>query len=214
MYVGWKGGGRRADREREKKTTTADDLPLLSLSPPHSQKVSTALFFKWNSQLGPPYQVLVDTNFINFSIKNKVQKKKGGGKKRRGGKVPAPTPFCHPLLHFSMFSLSSFPLTGRPGPGHDGLPVRPVHALHHRLRPGRTGKAGPKIPGRPEGRQGPPPRTPALRARGHVRGRLPGRPGERPQVLHRRHLRQGPAAPHSQGAGRAHHVPGGAAVHD
>lgn len=37
------------------------------------EKTPTALFFKYNSQLGPPYQVLVDTNFINFSIKNKVQ---------------------------------------------------------------------------------------------------------------------------------------------
>lgn len=35
--------------------------------------MSSALFFKYNTQLGPPYQVLVDTNFINFSIKNKVQ---------------------------------------------------------------------------------------------------------------------------------------------
>lgn len=37
------------------------------------QKTSSALFFKYNSQLGPPYQVLIDTNFINFAIKNKVQ---------------------------------------------------------------------------------------------------------------------------------------------
>ncbi len=37
------------------------------------EKTSTALFFKYNTQLGPPYQVLVDTNFINFSIKNKVR---------------------------------------------------------------------------------------------------------------------------------------------
>jgi rRNA-processing protein FCF1 len=35
--------------------------------------VSTALFFQYNAQLGPPYQVLVDTNFINFAIKNKVR---------------------------------------------------------------------------------------------------------------------------------------------
>ena len=33
---------------------------------------SSALFFKHNSALGPPYQVIVDTNFINFSIQNKV----------------------------------------------------------------------------------------------------------------------------------------------
>ena len=38
----------------------------------HRQKTSSALFFKYNSQLGPPYQVLLDTNFINFAIKNKV----------------------------------------------------------------------------------------------------------------------------------------------
>jgi U3 small nucleolar RNA-associated protein 24 len=47
-------------------------LPHNTTQPNNSQKVSTALFFKWNSQLGPPYQVLVDTNFINFSIKNKI----------------------------------------------------------------------------------------------------------------------------------------------
>lgn len=30
------------------------------------------MFFKYNTALGPPFRVLVDTNFINFSIKNKV----------------------------------------------------------------------------------------------------------------------------------------------
>ncbi len=38
----------------------------------HRDKTPTALFFKYNTQLGPPYQVLLDTNFINFTIKNKV----------------------------------------------------------------------------------------------------------------------------------------------
>ena len=33
---------------------------------------SSALFFKFNEQLGPPYYVLLDTNFINFSIRNKL----------------------------------------------------------------------------------------------------------------------------------------------
>ncbi|XP_070577249.1 rRNA-processing protein FCF1 homolog [Ptychodera flava] len=33
---------------------------------------SSALFFKYNTQLGPPYHILIDTNFINFSIKNKI----------------------------------------------------------------------------------------------------------------------------------------------
>lgn len=33
---------------------------------------SSALFFQYNTQLGPPYHILIDTNFINFSIKNKL----------------------------------------------------------------------------------------------------------------------------------------------
>ncbi|KAL5156179.1 rRNA-processing protein FCF1 [Glycine soja] len=33
---------------------------------------SSALFFQYNTALGPPYRILVDTNFINFSIQNKV----------------------------------------------------------------------------------------------------------------------------------------------
>eukprot|EP00877_Chromochloris_zofingiensis_P013571 jgi/Chrzof1/8468/Cz03g11200.t1 len=41
------------------------------------EKVSSALFFKYNTQLGPPYHVLIDTNFINFSIKNKIDLVKG-----------------------------------------------------------------------------------------------------------------------------------------
>ncbi|KAK4753234.1 hypothetical protein SAY87_022032 [Trapa incisa] len=39
--------------------------------------VPSALFFKYNTALGPPYNVLVDTNFINFSIQNKLDLEKG-----------------------------------------------------------------------------------------------------------------------------------------
>ncbi|KAK2080714.1 rRNA-processing protein fcf1 [Prototheca wickerhamii] len=38
----------------------------------HVDATPTALFFRYNTQLGPPYQVLIDTNFINFSIRNKI----------------------------------------------------------------------------------------------------------------------------------------------
>lgn len=31
-----------------------------------------ALFFRYNTNLGPPYRILLDTNFINFSIQNKL----------------------------------------------------------------------------------------------------------------------------------------------
>lgn len=45
---------------------------------PHALKItnapqsSSALFFQYNTQLGPPYHILVDTNFVHFSIKNKL----------------------------------------------------------------------------------------------------------------------------------------------
>lgn len=44
--------------------------------PRNIPNVSSALFFKYNTALGPPYQVLVDTNFINFSIQNKLDLEK------------------------------------------------------------------------------------------------------------------------------------------
>jgi hypothetical protein len=37
-----------------------------------SEAVPTGMFFRYNTALGPPFRVLIDTNFINFSIKNKV----------------------------------------------------------------------------------------------------------------------------------------------
>lgn len=33
---------------------------------------SSTLFFNYNQSLGPPYSIICDTNFINFSIKNKL----------------------------------------------------------------------------------------------------------------------------------------------
>ncbi|KAK9476869.1 Fcf1-domain-containing protein [Lipomyces japonicus] len=35
-------------------------------------QVSAALFFQYNQNLAPPYQILIDTNFINFSIQKKI----------------------------------------------------------------------------------------------------------------------------------------------
>ena len=37
-----------------------------------SPQTASSMFFRYNSALGPPYQVLVDTNFLNFSISNKL----------------------------------------------------------------------------------------------------------------------------------------------
>lgn len=50
------------------RSETHTDTPLRQIT-----QAPTALFFAHNTQLGPPYQVLVDTNFINFSIKNKLE---------------------------------------------------------------------------------------------------------------------------------------------
>mmetsp|Transcript_24427 Transcript_24427/g.73306 ORF Transcript_24427/g.73306 Transcript_24427/m.73306 type:complete len:196 (-) Transcript_24427:9-596(-) len=36
------------------------------------QQTPTSMFFAHNSALGPPFHVIVDTNFLNFSIKNKI----------------------------------------------------------------------------------------------------------------------------------------------
>lgn len=43
----------------------------------HQQLSSTSMFFHYNQQLGPPFYVICDTNFISFSIKNKIDITKG-----------------------------------------------------------------------------------------------------------------------------------------
>ena len=49
------------------KKVNDDELELKEV-----QKVSSALFFASNTNIRPPYQVIIDTNFINFSIQNKL----------------------------------------------------------------------------------------------------------------------------------------------
>mmetsp|Transcript_43631 Transcript_43631/g.110064 ORF Transcript_43631/g.110064 Transcript_43631/m.110064 type:complete len:188 (+) Transcript_43631:64-627(+) len=36
-------------------------------------EVPSSMFFRYNNALGPPYHVIIDTNFINFSIQNKLE---------------------------------------------------------------------------------------------------------------------------------------------
>uniref|UniRef100_A0A1I7XNU8 PINc domain-containing protein n=1 Tax=Heterorhabditis bacteriophora TaxID=37862 RepID=A0A1I7XNU8_HETBA len=35
------------------------------------------MFMKFNTQLGPPFHVLIDTNFVNFAVKNRLDVMKG-----------------------------------------------------------------------------------------------------------------------------------------
>ncbi|GFT24910.1 rRNA-processing protein FCF1 homolog [Nephila pilipes] len=50
------------------KKKKKDDKPKIKEVP----QCSSALFFKYNTQLGPPFHVIIDTNFVNFSVKNKL----------------------------------------------------------------------------------------------------------------------------------------------
>lgn len=40
-------------------------------------QISTAMFLRYNDQLGPPFHVIVDTNFINFAIKYRIDLMQG-----------------------------------------------------------------------------------------------------------------------------------------
>ena len=57
-----------AEREKKKQKRLAE-----AAEPHHVEQVPTALFFSNNEQLGPPYYVIVDTNFLNACIKNKIE---------------------------------------------------------------------------------------------------------------------------------------------
>jgi U3 small nucleolar RNA-associated protein 24 len=54
-------------QQEKKRKDEAENSKVRELTP-----VASSLFFRHNRALIPPYQVLVDTNFINFSIKNKL----------------------------------------------------------------------------------------------------------------------------------------------
>ncbi|CAI2381130.1 unnamed protein product [Moneuplotes crassus] len=56
--------------EEEKKETKRSRLTKMEIKKIEKERV--ALFFSHNKELGPPYQVLLDTNFINFSIQYKL----------------------------------------------------------------------------------------------------------------------------------------------
>ena len=61
-----------ADRAPPKKKKKEDPQELKTTEAPAS---SSAMFFQYNTALGPPYHILIDTNFVNISIKNLYVKK-------------------------------------------------------------------------------------------------------------------------------------------
>ncbi|KAJ2481636.1 rRNA-processing protein fcf1 [Coemansia sp. RSA 2131] len=39
----------------------------------HVDRESSTMFFKYNTALGPPYHIIIDTNFINFALQNRLE---------------------------------------------------------------------------------------------------------------------------------------------
>ncbi|XP_004402515.1 PREDICTED: rRNA-processing protein FCF1 homolog [Odobenus rosmarus divergens] len=62
-------GLKEKDRLKPKKKEKKDPSALKEREVPQHP---SCLFFQYNTQLGPPYHILVDTNFINSSIKAKL----------------------------------------------------------------------------------------------------------------------------------------------
>ncbi|KAL6047266.1 rRNA-processing protein fcf1 [Balamuthia mandrillaris] len=58
----------KEQKQAEQKNKKKDEELVKSVP-----QASSALFFRHNTQLGPPYYVILDTNFINFSIQNKLE---------------------------------------------------------------------------------------------------------------------------------------------
>lgn len=59
--------------QKEKPKQKKDDPELTKQVP----QVSSALFFQYNEAIKPPYQILLDTNFFNFSIQKKIDINRG-----------------------------------------------------------------------------------------------------------------------------------------
>ena len=62
-------------KKNQKKAEEKRKKALAAAAPRHVEQAVSALFFQYNAQLGPPYHIIVDTNFINFAIKNKIDRK-------------------------------------------------------------------------------------------------------------------------------------------
>ncbi|XP_040564920.1 rRNA-processing protein FCF1 homolog [Lepeophtheirus salmonis] len=62
----------RIKEEHRVKPNKEKKKDLQEIEETVAPQVSSALFFQYNTQLGPPFHVIIDTNFINFSIKNKM----------------------------------------------------------------------------------------------------------------------------------------------
>ncbi len=90
-----------------------------------SPQVSSSLFLQHNTALVPPYRVLIDTNFINFSLQNKLELISG--------------------MMDCLYAKCESPMLLEPARGwsHDG---GTRHTLRNGLRNGGVGEAGTPLP--------------------------------------------------------------------
>ncbi|KAF5095012.1 hypothetical protein D0Z00_003301 [Geotrichum galactomycetum] len=63
----------RLKKNQDDKPKPKKDQELVREVP----QVSSALFFQYNEAIKPPYQIIVDTNFLNFSIQKKIDLVRG-----------------------------------------------------------------------------------------------------------------------------------------
>lgn len=59
-----------------KELSKADAAPIIA-KPTDKQRLAAnpdpaSMFFRYNPNLGPPFRIMLDTNFINFSVSNKL----------------------------------------------------------------------------------------------------------------------------------------------
>lgn len=47
-------------------------MNILKIKEKYQPKTPTSMFLSYNKALGPPYRIILDTNFINMSISNKL----------------------------------------------------------------------------------------------------------------------------------------------
>jgi len=62
-----KGAKKEGTAKKPEKITHLNEIEIKRM-----EKERVGLFFEHNMQLGPPYHIIIDTNFINFSIQYKL----------------------------------------------------------------------------------------------------------------------------------------------
>ena len=65
------------DIKKPEKSAPQEVSALNQMKIRELEKTKVGMYFQHNTQLGPPYHVLLDTNFINFSIQHKLDIFKG-----------------------------------------------------------------------------------------------------------------------------------------